>query len=217
MRYLLTIACLLLFAALCCGCTTNDQNTSNTLPKDKYVAIYEEYNNSSTLIGNTSYTPGNPWPMPGVVLPFDYHNSSGRLIYSWYDGCTVNDSFKILYGKMSYIDNPVAYGFDGTFVNGIYELPVSPEIGLTIVNVTRDGTIIATCNNNSFSLKPGENWTSTLITGTALGQYYTLDLPLPNQDGTIPYISWPVNYTISIKITNMGIYSKSLLNNSYGH
>ena len=218
MKRSLLIICILISCLLICGCTSNDSNTlKDTLLSDKYVVVYEEYYNNSTLIGNTTYRPSDPWPVPVPLLPFDYNNSTGFLDkVGLITSGSVNNSFKILYGKMAYGESPTAYGWNGVISQGIYELPFIPENGFNIVNISRNGTVYATYGNESICLKPGDNWTSPVTTGTMIGVYHTDDIPLPS-NGTVIYFPWPVSYNMSYTITNMGMYNKSLWDSSYSN
>jgi hypothetical protein len=181
------------------------------------VAVYEEYTNSSRLIGNTTYMPFGPWPIPMPIIPFDYQNSSGDLIsLGIINSTTINDSFKILCGRMNNIDNPNAYGQSGVWVTCVYMLPYTNEDGFTIMNISGNGTIYAIYNNESIYLKPGETWSSPVTTGTTIGSYSTLVPRVFNSStGIVPYFPWPISFNASFTITNKGIYSKVLWNNSY--
>ena len=68
------------FITFCVG------TSSNTLSNDKYVAIYEEYNNHSEVIEGNGTVAFIPVPCP-VPLPFDYNGSRERYfairIYQW--------------------------------------------------------------------------------------------------------------------------------------
>lgn len=185
------------------------------LPTDKYVAVYEEYTINSKLIGNTTYKPGPPIPIPTPLMPSDYDNSSGIMGYLLASyGYNVNDSFKILYGKTFFSDTPVGYGQGGFGIYGIYELPYTIDEGFSVVNISKNGTIYATYNNQSIYLKVGDTWASPITTKNEIGRYYTYDIP--NQTtGNITYFDWPVQTNTSFTLTNKGIYSKTLLNSSY--
>ncbi len=210
------IVCILISILLICGCTTINSNTLNdTLPSDRYVAIYQEYTINSKLIGNTSYKPGPPIPLPSPFMPSDYDNSSGIMGYFLASyGYNVNDSFKILYGKRFNLDTPVDYGQGGFGIYGIYDLPYTIDEGFSVVNISKNGTIYATYNNQSIYLKVGDTWASPITTKNETGRYLTYDIP--NQTmGNITYFDWPVQTNTSFTITNKGLYSKALLNSSY--
>jgi hypothetical protein len=216
MKRSLLIVCILIFGLLLCGCVNdNSNNAKDMLPADKYVAIYEEYTVNSKLIGNTPYKPGPPFWSPTPFMPSDYDNSSGimgQFLASY--GYNVNDSFKILYGKRFNYDNPVVYGQGGFHIAGIYELPYAIDEGFTIVNISKNGTIYATYDNQSIYLKVGDTWASSITTRNETGRYYTYDIP--NQTtGNITYFDWPVQTNTSFKIANKGIYGKALLNSTY--
>lgn len=218
MKYSLLVTGIIISSLLICGCTTTNSNTSkDTLSSDKYVAVYEEYTNSSKLIGDTTYIPFGPWPIPMPIIPFDYNNSSGVLIsHRIINSSTINDSFKILYGRMNNIDNPNAYGQSGVWVTCVYMLPYTNENGFTIMNISRNGTIYAIYNNESIYLKPGDTWSSLITTGTTMGSYSTLDPRVFNSsNGIVGHFPWPVSYNTSFTIENKGIYNKALLNSSY--
>jgi hypothetical protein len=188
--------------------TVNPQNTSVAFSQNTYVAVLEEYNNKSTLIGNTPYTPIRPMAIPTPVPNFVYNRPDDYTLYELQaNGNAVNDSFKILLGKISYIDTPTSLGYLGMTIKGIYAFPYTIEKGFTIVDVTNNGTMIATYNGQTIYLKPGENWSSIISSVNTTGAY------LANRDMT--ELPWPVNNEISITITNKGIYNKSLLNSSY--
>lgn len=207
---------ILSFIVVLCGCINPGSNMEDKIPSDKYVAIYEEYTNTSKLIGNTTYVPGWQSPIPGPIMPFDYNNSSGLISTFQFEAPIVNDSLKILYGKMIHIDNPNVYGDEGVFLSCIYDLPYTNENGFTIMNVTRNGTINAVYDNGPIILRPGDSWTSPITSGTTMGSYYTMDPRLYNSsNGILPYLPWPVSYNRSFTITNKGIYSKSLWNSTY--
>ena len=216
MKRSLLIVCILILIILVDGCTNlNSSTTKNksniindTIPADKYIAVYEEYTNTSSLIGNTTYIPLSPMPIPYPTLPFDYNNSTGNVLNMLSNTYIINDSFKILYGNMEHYYSPWAYGDEGTFLCGVYELPFTVEDGFTISKVAGNGTIYAAYNNESILLNPGDNWTSPIITGTGMGRYYT-------DYANNTFYSWPISYNTSFTITNMGIYNKSLLNRSY--
>lgn len=185
------------------------------LPADKYVGVYEEYTHNIKLIGNTPYKPAPPFPMPTPFMPSDYDNSSGIMGYFLTSyGYNVNDSFKILYGERYNYDTPLKYGQGGFFIGGIYELPHTIDGGFTIVNISKNGTIHATYNNQSIYLKVGDTWASPITTKNETGRYYTYDIPNQTTDN-VTYFDWPVQNNTFFTITNKGIYSKALLNNSY--
>ena len=214
MKRSLLIVCILIFSLLICGCTYFSSNTSkDTIPSDKYVAILEEYTNSSTLIGTPPNATIRPFPIPTPVPTFDYDNSQGQLQYELGPyGITANDSFKILIGKISYFDTPTMLGYMGIGLMGVYDLPYTVDDGFTIVNVTRNGTIMAIYNNQSIILKPGENWTTTSsanITGAYLANKFNTSDYTDYTNMTI--MPWPIHRELSYTFTNKGIFNKSLV------
>lgn len=212
-RSLLIIGAIII-GSLICGCTYYNSNSSkDILPSNKYVAVYEDYYNNSTLIGTTPYTPAEPWEIPLPEMSFDYNNSSGltsQLLLS--NGDWVNDSFKILLGQMTTLHGPQTQGRYGAFNHGVYSFPYTIEGVFTILNVTKNGTIIAVSDNESIILKPGDTWKSPVISGTTMGLYHTIGIPYPTN---IINYDWPISYNTAFTITNMGIYNKSLWNSSY--
>ena len=191
-----------------CGCISDKNDTIST---NNYVAILEEYTNSSTLIGNVTLSPAPPTPIPTAIPYFDYNNSQGHMFSRLKDsGYAINDSFKILFGKIIYIYSPVTSGPLGLATFGIYDLPYTIEDGFTIINLTSEGNIYATYNNKSILLKPGDSWESPITTVTGVGYYYTSDV-LNNKTNFIK-VTWPVYYNTSYTITNKGIHGKSLIN-----
>lgn len=214
MKYSLLILGIIILIVIICGCTTTNSNTQkDVLPTDKYVAVYEEYYNNSTLVGNMTYKPANPWILPAPYYDFDYNNSSKSSWNPISGNIVVNDSTKILFGRVVNNSTPTYYGKMGAFVDCVYSLPFSIENGFEITNITRNGTIFAIYNNSSIQLEPGGTWTSPIITGTTMGHYATYDIPTPGGNAT--YIEWPVRYNTTYTITNKGIYNKTVWNSSY--
>ncbi len=63
---------------LTCGCispSTSDQS-SNGLPRGKYVALYQEYHEDGVVIQGNGTIPYFPEPRP-TPSPFDYDGSKG--------------------------------------------------------------------------------------------------------------------------------------------
>lgn len=215
MKRILPIICVLSLIILISGCTNlNSDKTNDIIPADNYVAVYEEYTNTSMLIGNTTHPPIPPYPIPSPIFLFDYNNSTGDVMNVLSNTYVVNDSFTMLFGKMSYLNNPISYGSEGTSMTGVYDLPYIVENGFTIVKITKNGTLYATYNNEPIIISPGDTWESPVTTWTGMGLYHTYDIP-NSSNYTVTYISWPVRYNMSFNITNKGIYNKSLLNNAY--
>lgn len=220
MKGSLLIVCILIFSFLVCGCTSLSSNTSkDAIPSDKYVAILEEYTNQSTLIGTPPRVTISPLPIPTPDPTFDYNNQLGQLQYELGPyGITVNDSFKILVGKISLYDTPITLGYMGIGLTSVYTLPYTMDAGFTIVNVTSNGTIFAMYQNQSIILKPGENWTTTSSANITLGY-------LANKFNTSEYMDytnmtiqpWPVHNDLTYTFTNRGLLNKSLINNSYAN
>lgn len=217
------IGCMLISAILICGCTYYGSSSSkDALSMDNYVALLEEYNNKSVLIGNTTYTPVQPMPIP-TPRPIFYYDSPGMSNILQDYSINVNDSFKILLGKISSINSPTAVGYIGTTLageygppyslSGIYTLPCSIENALTISSISKNGTILAIANNKAICLKPGENFTFIIGHENVTGSYFA---NIANKSIYDFYMNptqmpWPVTNEVSITITNEGIFDKSIL------
>lgn len=223
MRHDLSIGIIIL-CILICGCTGNSQNASTgRLSSDRYIAVLENYDNRSVLIGNTTYPQVQPMPIPTPVPVFDFDNSRGMMSHDLqYFGVVINGSFKALLGKISYLETPTAVGYLGTAltgkttspysVTGIYGLPSSIENRFSISDITQDGTLIGTCDNQTISLKPGEHYTFLLYRENGTGMY----IANVSNESTysvrdLPQMPWPVTNEISVTITNEGIFDKSVL------
>jgi len=215
MKRSLLIVCILTFSLMVCGCTYN--TTKGTIASDKYVAILEVYTNQSTLIGTPPYITVHPIPIPTPVPMLDFDNSQGvtkRYLQDY--GVAVNDSFKVFLFQESFTDTPTTWGFLGMSVRGVYGLPYVADEGFTIVNVTGNGTVMATFGDRSIILKPGENTTIVVSGGNTTGAY------LANINGNNTYdfmnttaMPWPVQNERIYTFTNEGIFNKSRLDSSY--
>lgn len=222
MKHSFLIICILILFVIVCGCTINSNTTKDVLPTDKYVAVLEEYTNTSTLIGNTTYSPVQPMPIPTPRPIFYYNNSQGMSSYLKSYGINVNDNFKILLGKISYIDTPTEVGYKGMTqtgeyvplytLTGIYTLPYTIENEFTILNITQNGTIIAIYKNQTIYLQSGENRTFIIHSENITGFYLANTVNTNIYDfKNITELPWPIHNEISITITNKGIFNKSIL------
>jgi hypothetical protein len=217
MRHYLRIVCILVFAIMACGCIYNSTDSSiGMISSDRYVAILVDHTNHSTLIGTTPYTPIQPPPIPTPTPMFDYDNSHGMLKgeLSQY-GVTVNDSFKVLIGKIYYIDTPTTVGCLGMDIKGVYALPYTVEDELTLVNVTSNGTIIATFENQTIYMEPGQDWAATIASANTTGAYLANTKNNNSFDySNMSVMPWPVTSEISARFTNKGIFNKSNLSDA---
>ncbi len=197
----------------------NSITSIDTISSDKYVAILEEYTNRSTLIGTPPYTPIQPPPIPTPVPTFDYDNSNGMLKNELVPyGITVNDSFKVLIGKISYINTPTTVGYPGIGLAGAYSLPYTIEDGFTIVNIMSDGAIIATYKNLTIYLKPGKSWTTVKSGVNTTGSYLANKYNTNSLDyNNITEMQWPVKNEQTYTLTNKGIFNKSVLSDPYSN
>lgn len=212
MKRSLLIACILIFGLFVCGCTYFNSSTSkDMLPQDKYVAIRVDSTNTSTLIGTPPYTPVQPMPIPTPVPYFDYDNSKGWLGPELAPyGISSNDSLKVIVGNIRYWDTPTMSGYMGIDLRGIYALPFTFENGLTILNITGNGTVLAEYENKSIYLKPGENWTMVKTADNTTGAY----LANMQNNNTFDYqnvtqMPWPVKSEQNYTFTNEGLLDKT--------
>ena len=221
MKHSLLIGIIVVTGLLICGCINNNSSTINdTIPKDKFVAVLEDYNNYSFLIGNTTYPPVRPWPIPAPVFPFPFGDNETLYPMSDYprafgNNISVNDSLKILVGKRLWTDTPTVLGSGGGSLNGVYSLPYTIENVFTVLKVTKDGTITAIYDNQTINLKPGEKWTGIIFIENTTGAYLAnigsnSTSFNPSETTKLP---WPVTNEISVTITNRGIFDKAIFNN----
>ena len=188
------------FITFCVG------TSSNTLSNDKYVAIYEEYNNHSEVIAGNGTVVCIPVPCP-VPRPFDYNGSGGYAEqYS-----NINGNFKIFYGTYYFNSSP-ATQFTRADYGAIYDLPYTLRSNLTILSIDKNGTINASYMNQSVILKPGDTWQSPVQTTignqsfriVVNGDYFSdVYRPFVVRDNT----SWTVE--------NKGMFNKSNLGIKY--
>lgn len=180
----LIIAILAIFCIMG-GCTQEKVATKN-LASDKYVLI-EFINYRSGKVVDSDFPPalmlwgGYPPALIDVnKKEFDSYekvNETGMIaILAYYNGENLPD------GR----------GSEGrTF--GVYDFPFNYD-GVTISNINDDGAATIVCNNNTISLKPGEEWLNS-----------TSHIELKNQGN----ISYKVNVTQNYTIINYGIWNKS--------
>ena len=215
MKRCLIIVCILAFGLIICGCTSD--TPKDTIASDKYVAILEVHTDHSTLIGTPPYTQIQPPPIPTPVPVLDFDNSHGvTKDYLQECGVAVNDGFKALLFQESYIDTPTTIGFQRIAMGGIYSLPYTMDVGFTIVNITSNGTIMATCDNRSIMIMPGENMTISVSGVNTTGAYLANRYGNNSFDwGNMTELPWPVHNEQVYVFTNEGIFNKSLLNDAY--
>lgn len=217
MKHSLIVGLIVITGLLISGCINFDGASEDMLSKDEFVAVLEEYDNCSFLIGNTTYPPVRPYPIPMPVFPFPFKNNEIMQSQGYMEGfgknISVNDSLKILHCKRLWTDTPTMIGSGYGSLTGVYSLPYTIENVFTIQKITRNGTISATYGNQTINLKPGEKWTGILSSENATGAYYT---NMGNNstwfiDGVTTLLPWPVRNEISVTITNEGIFNKSVL------
>lgn len=218
MKHSLLIGFIIISGLLICGCTNYNSGTSNDiLSKDKFVAVLEEYNNYSYLIGNTTYPPVRPWPIPAPVFPFPFENNEIMQSHGYMEGfgknIGINDDLKILHGKRLWTETPTVIGSGWGSLNGVCSLPYTIENEFTILKITQNGTINAMYSNQTINLKPGEKWTGIISSENTTGAYFAN--PGNNSTsfiiGVTTQLPWPVTKEISVTITNEGIFNKSVL------
>jgi hypothetical protein len=188
-------------ALLTCGCTfpgTSDQNSS-VLPRDKYVALYQEYHEDGIVIQGNGTIPYIPEPRP-TPSPFDYDGSQGYIMQY----PPVNDSLKMFYGDYKYYSDP-AWSHRREYYGGVYGYPETLESNLTIFGIDKYGTINASYGNQSVRLKPGDTWQSPVMTRI---ENKTFEVNALNSHVYLPFL---VRYNSTWKIENKGMFDKSNL------
>jgi len=158
-----------------------------------------------------------PIPTPVPMLDFDNsHGATKRYLQDY--GVTINDSFKVFLFRESFIDTPTSLGFLGMGVNGVYDLPYTIVDGFNIVNITSNGTIMATYNDQSITLRPGENMTMTIGSINTTGAYLANKINNNTYDfANTTAMPWPVHNEQTYILTNEGIFNKSCLSDSYSN
>lgn len=198
MKRSLLIICILILSLFICGCTASNQNA---LPSSKYVVIYQEVHDAGQIVsGNFPSTHvGDAYP----PISFFYNNTT----YSALDGMhPVNGSLKVLFGM--YTQQESREGLrNGLNVVEIYDFPSTPEPGLTIDGVDKNGTVDMIYDNTSVALSSGSSWTAP---------------PTPewNETHTITYLSgmngqnnatnytYTIQYNRTLTIENKGVIDK---------
>jgi hypothetical protein len=199
----LAIVLIIGIVVLTCGCASPGPagTGADTLPVDRYVALYEENDTiGSVPAGNVTiaYMPV-PCPRP---LPFDYNGTLG------YSGQypEVNDDLKVMYGSYVVVDHP-AGGYSTACYRGIYELPFTLDSGLKIWGIDAAGTINASYYDANVTLKVGDVWKSMLI---SIVKNESLHIIGDNITfGNFVYQPFTVQYNYSWTIENKGMFPKA--------
>ena len=179
---------------------------SNILSNDKYVAIYEEYNNHSEVIGGNDTVAFFPMPCP-VPLPFDYNNSRGDTSgYGWIKG-----NFKIYYGTYYFNSSP-ATQYTRADSGAIYDLPYTLRSNLTILSIDKNGTINASYMNQTVILKVGDSWQSPIETSIG-NQSFQIVVGSNYFSGV--FKQFVVEDNTSWTVENKGMFDKSVLGIKY--
>ena len=188
------------FITFCVG------TSSNTLSNDKYVAVYEEYNNHSEVIEGNGTVAFMPVPCP-VPEPFDY-NGSERSTWQYNN---INGNLKIFYGTYYFNSSP-ATQFTRADCGGIDDLPYTLRSNLTILSIDKNGTINASYMNRSVILKIGDTWQSPVQT-TIGNQSFRV---VVNRDYfSEVYRPFVVRDNTSWTVENKGMFNKSNLGIKY--
>lgn len=186
------------------GCLMYGNEGANILSSDKYVALYEEFRETSNITeGIYVGPPMLALPPPEEYSVFDYSGSKG---YGWYP--KANESLKILYGTYYFHRTPERQWVDNLKVRGIYGYPYIMESNFTILDVYDNGTVYASYDNQSIFLKVGNEWTSHTTSRIINVSYMGYDSPTSTELKNL-YYKAVVNTTWTVK--NMGMYNKSNL------
>jgi hypothetical protein len=180
-----------------CGCSgTSPTPVSNSLPSDKFVAIYEEYHDEGTVIEGTGNIAYFPVPCP-VPMPYDEHLIQG---YSQQDQST-----KAFYSTYYFRYYPYS-GYTTASYRFINIYPYTLESNLTILDIDRNGMINASYMNQSVILNVGDTWQSPNTTRTN-----NLSLQLLGDNGYLSgvYRPFTIQYTTYWSVENKGLFNKS--------
>lgn len=196
MKHRLLIICLLSWIIVVSGCSISNQNS---LPSDKYVALYEEIHDVGEVVSGVSpMTEGAQPPIPFFYDKSSY-NPPGGFPYP------INDSLKILFGGYTQKESRVRLVTSLNVVE-IYDFPNTPGPGLTITAVENDGTVKMMYDNESVEIAPGHIWTAPAIpkwNETNVGTD-----PSSGINGQVNRINYTVQYTRTITIENKGVMDK---------
>lgn len=200
-RIVIVVLVSVIFAGIS-GCiyTGSGSQTSSTLPADKYVAIYQEYNEEGRMVeGNEPVL-----PIIGPALePFDYDGSKG--LSNQYYG--TDGDFQIFAGIYYYYDSPVSGYPKACFGGYSGQYPLSLLGGLTIHGIDKDGTINASYDNESVILKIGDRWQSPVQT-RVVDRMFCID----EESGKEYFqIFEPARFNSTWTVENKGVFNKSNL------
>jgi hypothetical protein len=190
-------ACLPLILVIClaavCGCTGS---SGNELSRDSYIAVQEDLTTTCTLIGSENYS-----PTPHIGYPYQY-DYAGSMVQN--DGYypEINDSLKILYGKMSYRTLEPWDTLTGLRIRGVYGFPYASDSGFVFESVDKNGTIFGSFNDTSIVLHSGEIWGSPAFS----------ELKSENCTAQSGNPCWYIaSYNTTWTIKNLGVYDRANL------
>lgn len=184
-----------------CGCSsTSPTPVSNSLPSDKFVAIYEEYHDEGTVIEGTGDIAYIPVPCP-VPMPFDNDLIKGNTQYYQ----SIDKNFKIFYGTYYFRYYPNS-GYTTANYRVIDGYPYTLESNLTILGIDRNGTINANYMNQSVILKVGDKWQSPVATRV---ENQSLQIVVNGNYFSGVYRPFVVQYNTSWTVENKGMFDKS--------
>lgn len=198
MKRSLLMACILSLIMLISGCTASNQNA---LSSSKYVALYEEVHDVGQVVSGSVPFVGDAFP----PIPFFYNRSSycppGGFPYP------INDSLKIIFGMYTQKES-IAGLVNSLNVAEIYTFPNTPEQGLTIIGVDKNGTVKMMYDNESIDLPPGSTWTAPMV--PEWNETNTVIFPPPdiNGHGNGTNYTYTIQYTRTSTIKNLGIIDK---------
>jgi len=188
-------------ALMTCGCTfpgTSDQSSSG-LPHNKYIALYQEYNENGVVIQGNGTIPYFPEPAP-TPSPFDYNGSLGYT--TQYPA--VNDSLKMFFADYKYYSDP-AWSHTRVYYGAVYQYPCTLESNLTVFGVDENGIINASYGNQSVRLKIGDSWQSPVMTRIENKMFQV------NAMNSGVYLPFRVCYNSTWTVENKGMFEKSNL------
>ncbi len=119
-----------------------------------------------------------------------------------------NYSLKTLVGVVYKIDSPFHSSASLDHIVGVYNLPYNIEplpdtsdLGLTITNVDKNGTVELSYENESFYVEPGSNWTSPIVSTYNLSQNLTFPI-----NGS--YYKYALCFNRTYELENKGLFNK---------
>ena len=176
-----------------------------TLPADKYVAIYEEYNEDWKILeGNgTVLLTVESTPVP---KPFDFDGSLG---YSEQYADAPGD-FKVFNCVFYYYSSPAEKYTNPNY--GCYNVPIYHlwlVANMAVYDIDENGTLNATYNNEPVIIKAGEKWQSPVKSEIKNQTFEIVTDGKTAHSGV--FHRFKVQYNSTWIVENKGVFNKSNL------